>query len=93
MPTVVLFDDGVAKDKIIGFEGLAELMPEGKEDEWSTADLARLIGSKGFIKMELIIDTEADKAKKAIQIQESKNKIMRSMLTDLDDLDFSLDDN
>ena len=33
MPTVVIFHDGVAVDKIIGFDGLADGMPEGKEDE------------------------------------------------------------
>jgi hypothetical protein len=33
MPTVVIFRDGVAIDKIIGFDGLADGMPEGKEDE------------------------------------------------------------
>ena len=49
MPTLVIFYDGVAVDKIIGFEGLADKMPEGREDEWPTIILARLLGEKDAI--------------------------------------------
>ena len=63
IPTVVMFDDGLGTGKIVGFEGLSDNQPEGKEDEWSTATLARLIASQGFIKKELIVDTEADQAR------------------------------
>lgn len=58
MPTLVIFDDGVAIDKIIGFEGLADRMPEGKEDEWPTIVLARLLGEKGAINREAIVDDD-----------------------------------
>jgi hypothetical protein len=58
MPTLVIFDDGVAIDKIIGFEGLADRMPEGKEDEWPTIVLARLLGEKNAINREAIVDDD-----------------------------------
>jgi hypothetical protein len=58
MPTLVIFDDGVAIDKIIGFEGLADKMPEGKEDEWPTIVLARLLGEKNAINREAIVDDD-----------------------------------
>lgn len=58
MPTLVIFYDGVAIDKIIGFEGLADKMPEGKEDEWPTIILARLLGEKDAINRDAIVDEE-----------------------------------
>ena len=58
MPTLVIFYDGVAIDKIIGFEGLADKMPEGKEDEWPTIILARLLGEKDAINRDNIVDEE-----------------------------------
>lgn len=36
LPSVVLFVDGVAVERIVGFEGLSDKMPTGKEDEWTT---------------------------------------------------------
>ena len=62
MPTLVIFDDGVAVDKIIGFEGLADKMPEGKEDEWPTIILARLLGQKNGINEESIVDDDGVEA-------------------------------
>ena len=62
MPTLVIFDDGVAVDKIIGFEGLADKMPEGKEDEWPTIILARLLGQKNGINKESIVDDDGVEA-------------------------------
>lgn len=62
MPTLVIFDDGVAVDKIIGFEGLADKMPEGKEDEWPTIILARLLGQKSGINKESIVDDDGVEA-------------------------------
>ena len=41
MPTVVIFNVGVAVDKIIGFEGMGDRMPEGQEDSFPTIFLAR----------------------------------------------------
>jgi hypothetical protein len=62
MPTIVFFFDGVAKEKLIGFEGLADDMPEGKEDEWPTIKLARLMASKGIIDNSAIVDDEGIEA-------------------------------
>ena len=62
MPTLVIFDDGVAVDKIIGFEGLADKMPDGKEDEWPTIILARLLGQKNGINKESIVDDDGVEA-------------------------------
>lgn len=58
IPTVVLFYDGIANDKIIGFEGLADDQPEGKVDEWPTIRLARLLASKGAINKANIVDDD-----------------------------------
>eukprot|EP01034_Spumella_vulgaris_P039965 gene39965-49400_t len=58
IPTVTLFTDGVARDKILGFEGLADNQPEGHEDEWPTIRLARLLGAKGAINKSVIVDDE-----------------------------------
>lgn len=85
------FNDGVAQDKIIGFEGLADAVPEGCEDEWKTPTLARMLASKGFIRADLIIDSEAEEAKRLAQLTEMRNNIARSTLVDMDDDDFNLD--
>jgi len=37
----ITFNDGVAVDKIIGFEGMGDRMPEGQEDSFPTIFLAR----------------------------------------------------
>jgi hypothetical protein len=58
MPTVVIFSDGVAIDKILGFEGLADAMPEGQEDSWPTIVLARLLAAKCGINNSAIIDDD-----------------------------------
>lgn len=59
MPTVVIFFDGVAKDKIIGFDGLVdEETPENKQDEWPTIRLARLLAEKGAISSAKIVDDD-----------------------------------
>ncbi len=108
MPTIVLFDNGVATDKIIGnnhscqlcqslspsslgFEGLADGMAEGKEDEWSTVVLARLLAKKGFLDSKLVVDPESETAIKEEKLQEMRNNITRGLLLDMDEDDFDLD--
>ena len=49
MPTLVFFSDGVVSGKLIGFDGLSEQMPPGKEDEWKTIMLARMLGEASII--------------------------------------------
>jgi hypothetical protein len=42
LPTVVTFIEGVATDRIVGFEGLTEGLAAGKEDEWPTVAVGTL---------------------------------------------------
>jgi hypothetical protein len=81
----VIFSDGVAVEKIMGFEGLADLQPEGKEDEWPTIRLARLLASKQAIDGSIIVDDE-----EVEKIQKQTMESMRAaMLVDVgDDEDF-----
>ncbi|KAJ1410519.1 thioredoxin-like protein [Ochromonadaceae sp. CCMP2298] len=58
MPTVLIFKDGVAAEKIRGFEELADTMPEGQEDAWPTVVLARLLALKGGINSSAIVDDD-----------------------------------
>ena len=98
MPTVVIFFDGVAADKIVGFEGLADQMPEGKEDEFPTIVVARLLGSKNAINKEAIVDDEgieaAMKAKMDQMRKQGYTGLLASNLLSVEDEDddFSLDD-
>eukprot|EP01039_Chlorochromonas_danica_P006981 gene6980-7723_t len=86
IPSLILFHDGVAKDKILGFEGLADTQEEGKEDEWPTVRLARLLASKGMIRKDLIVDEEQVQQQK---LEEMRRAIMLSTLNDGDDDDLS----
>ena len=94
MPTVVIFFDGVAAEKIIGFEGLADGLPEGKEDEWPTIKLARLLGAKNAINKNAIVDDEEVelKAKQTLeQLRRSQFVGMQASCLDDDEDDFDLD--
>lgn len=92
IPSVIIFFDGVAKEKIIGFEGLADLMPEGREDEWSTIALARLLGSKMAIDNEVIVDDEGiEEAKLAKLAEMRRNALTNIYSSDLCDDDELLD--
>lgn len=85
IPTVVLFIDGIAADKIIGFQGLCDNMPEGHEDEWRTVTLANLLANKRMIKKELIIDDEDEKEKSLAKMNEIRKLAMSKMTFDDDD--------
>ena len=43
MPTIILFDEGIAYDRIVGFEDL------GGEDDFPTLALTRLLVKRGII--------------------------------------------
>lgn len=96
LPTLVLFFDGVAQDKLVGFDGLADNMPEGKEEEWPTIALARFLGSKNAINKALIVDDDGVEAAMKARMDEMKKSIFAGMrnapinLIDDDD-DFDLD--
>lgn len=91
MPTVVIFDDGKAIDKIIGFEGLADDMPEGKEDEWKTPSLAHLLAAKGGIDAKNIIDEAAKERAAEEKMRAMREAFIKEGLNnyDLSDDDFS----
>ena len=92
MPTLALFTDGVAQDKILGFEGLVEKMPEGKEDEWPTIILARLLASKSMIDNSKIVDDDdAERKLKAKMDAVRKNAYLQMTNLDEDD-DFDDDE-
>lgn len=88
MPTLVIFFDGVAVDKIVGFEGLADDMPEGKEDQWPTIKLARKLGSIKAINSSAIVDDDGVEASMKAKMEEMKKTIfagMRNAPINLDD--------
>ena len=93
MPTVVIFHDGVATDKIIGFEGLADHMPEGQEDSWPTIVLARLLAEKGGINNAAIIDDDEVEAQMQAKMMEMRRKAaFMGMQAGCDDFDDDFDD-
>ena len=96
MPTLVMFFDGVGTDKLIGFEGLSDTMPEGKEDEWPTIILARLLASKGAIDSDKVVDDDgieaAMKAKLETLRKQGYQGMLASTLLDEEEDDFNLDD-
>lgn len=95
MPTLVFFMDGVASGKLIGFDGLSEMMPEGKEDEWSTVMLARMLGEANIINKELIVDEDEIEAQQKANFErirrEQYTAAMHSAMT-LDDSDDDFSD-
>jgi thiol-disulfide isomerase/thioredoxin len=100
IPTVVFFFDGVGREKIIGFEGLMDDMPEGKEDEWPTILLARRMGMCNIIDMKKVIDDDGIEAAHYAKVEEMKKSIFSGIRADAanqmgygqeDDDDFDLD--
>lgn len=50
LPCVVMFIDGVAQEgRIMGFEGLADDMPDDRKDEFPTSKVKELLGAMGAI--------------------------------------------
>lgn len=80
-----MFFDGVAGDKVLGFEGLTDGLPEGKEDEWSTVSLARLLASKSIINPETIIDEDEIKRETALKLQTLRAAMINASVGDDDD--------
>ncbi len=86
MPTLILFVDGVAVDKILGFEGLADRMPEGKEDEWPTIILARLLGDRAMINSSAIIDDDEIERSMKLKAEEMRRNAYMNVFLDTDDV-------
>jgi hypothetical protein len=96
IPTVVLFRDGVAAGKIIGFDGLSQQMPTGKEDEWPTIYLARLLALGEMINEDAIVDDDGvEEAAKAKMEEMRKNRYLMALNEpinlDDDDDDFDME--
>lgn len=91
IPTLVLFFDGVGRSKVLGFEGLADGMAPGKEDEWPTIKLARLLGSFGSINEDAVVDDDQIEVHTKATLEEMRARsIQQAMNFDFDDED--LDD-
>ena len=75
IPTVVCFFDGVGREKIIGFDGLMDNMPEGKEDEWPTITLARLLGAKNAIDKTKIVDDDGIEAAQKARMEALRSSV------------------
>lgn len=88
MPTTIVFHDGVAKDKIIGFEGLTDGLPEGREDEWSTITLSKLLVEKQALNRDNVVDEE----NQVLELQEKMANMRRAVMGNFGDDDFDLDD-
>jgi len=100
IPTTVCFFDGVGREKIIGFDGLMDTMPEGREDEWPTITLARLLGATGVIDNDKIVDDDGIEAAAKARMDALRGTIFSGIRADNldkalgfqeDDDDFDLD--
>lgn len=90
MPTLVCFVDGVAVDKVVGFDGLADTMPEGKEDEWPTVYLANLLADKNMLDRENIVDEDAQLEQQRQRMEAMRLAYMTgAALDDDDDIDLT----
>eukprot|EP00605_Chrysophyceae_sp_TOSAG23-4_P002107 GSChrysophyteH1.ASY1.ANO1.2333.1 assembled CDS len=82
IPTLVFFFDGVGKEKIIGFEGLMDDMPEGREDEWPTILLARRMGASGIIDDAKIVDDDGIEAAHRARLEEMRKSVFSGIRAD-----------
>lgn len=92
LPTVVYFVDGVAVGKLIGFDGLSNQMPPGKEDEWPTIALARLLANVNMIDSNVVVDDDGIEAAMKAKMEELRKQSYLSaqvQMYNLDDEDFS----
>jgi len=93
VPTLVYFIDGVSRGRMLGFEGLAEQMPEGKADEWPTIMLARLLAANNMINSKAIVDDDGiEEAMKKRADEARKSGMLKMMKDDFFSLDDDLDD-
>lgn len=87
MPTLCQFVDGVCRGKQVGFEGMADGMPEGKEDEFPTIALARILAGNKMIDASNVVDEDgAEEAKKAA-LQHMRSAYIMNAKSSIFDLD------
>lgn len=92
MPTLAQFIDGVCRGKLIGFEGLSDNMPEGREDEWKTHMLANILKNNTMIDTIAVYDDEAARANAQQSMEEMRSAYINNTNMDWDDLDLDEDD-
>lgn len=85
---MALFIDGIAADKILGFEGLSDGMPPGKEDEWPTIRLARLLASKNMLSKDHIVDDDEVEREARMKMENLRQAYVQHNFED-DDLELS----
>jgi hypothetical protein len=75
---------------VLGFEGLTAGLPPGKEDEWPTVTLARLLGAFGAIDEDTIVDDDQVEQQQKANYEEMRANSIRAALNYNmdDDLDF-----
>ena len=71
----------------MGFEGVADEQPEGKEDEWPTIKLARALAARNGLDSAAIVDDEGIEAAAKAKYSEMRSKIFNFDDADLDELD------
>lgn len=81
IPTLIYLVDGVAKGKLLGFEGLSTQMPENKQDEWPTILLARILASNDMINREAVVDEDGEEAAMKARMEEMRRNGMAGLMT------------
>lgn len=92
IPTLAQFIDGVCRGKLVGFEGLADNMPEGREDEWKTSMLAQILARNRMIDSVGVYDNEDAIANAELSMDEMRNNYINNANLDWDDLELDEDD-
>jgi thioredoxin-like negative regulator of GroEL len=94
MPTLVQFIDGVARGKQVGFEGLADQMPDDKADEWPTIYLARILAKNTMINKEAVVDDDGVEAAAKAKLDAMRKQAyvgMPSSVFEMDEDDLDMD--
>ena len=87
-----MFFDGVAKGKVLGFDGLIDGIEPGKEDEFPTIRLARLLGANDAINEDAIIDDDEIEATNKAKFEAMRMNAIRSTMISEFDADDDFDD-
>lgn len=77
---------------MLGFEGLADSMPVGKEDEFPTIVLARLLGRKNIIDQANIVDDDDVERTVKARLDEARKNAYSQMMNFDEEEGLDLDD-
>ena len=98
IPTVVVFKDGVATARLVGFDGITHGLPTGKEDEFKTSRLEAWLGKASAIHYdglsldELLLESSHDDPSQQMTIAAFRAKMLQDGAFDDDYDDFAIDD-